>query len=212
MSQAVRAVRDEWDNLSVRYAPAADIGNTAGIFVLYRGNILKFIGYGEVCAHRIEHYRTAARRYFDNAECHDWDIARIQPLAESEKATSRRYRASWTTTLRRARPSTRMTPPRTRAWISARDGQALGSRVRPGQGAHQRRRELLGHAQARLPGHVPQALGQAPTTLHRRVRRATQRPRAGHARPDGSRRRRDDRSAANVQGSNRRQRAIGLAR
>ena len=100
MSQAVRAVRDEWDNLSVRYAPTADIGSTAGIFALYRGDILKFIGYGEVCAHRIEQYRTAARRYFDKAECHDWDNARIQPLPGSDEATRRQWRNYWAYHLR----------------------------------------------------------------------------------------------------------------
>ena len=54
-----------------------------------------------------------------------------------------------------------------------------------GRRQHQRHGELLVDAQARLRRRVPPHESRAPTPLHRRVRRATQRARPGHRRADG---------------------------
>ncbi len=40
------SVLDEWDALSVPYDPIPGIGNTAGIYALYQGSVLKYIGEG----------------------------------------------------------------------------------------------------------------------------------------------------------------------
>ena len=81
-----------------------------------------------------------------------------------------------------------------------RDGQALGRGVRPRLGAHQRRRELLGDAQAWLPRGLSPNEREAPATLRQRVRGPSQHPRNGHPRTDPARRRRDGRAAPHVPG------------
>lgn len=72
--------RDEWERLSVPYEPIPGIGSAEGIYALYQGSVLKYIGVSEVVGHRVEKWRSDARRYFKNPECHDWDRARVQPV------------------------------------------------------------------------------------------------------------------------------------
>lgn len=72
-------VRDEWDAKSVHYEP------TPGIYALYQGGVLKYLGQSHDCADRIHHWRTASDPYFEEKKCHDWEsgtdfTARILPL------------------------------------------------------------------------------------------------------------------------------------
>ena len=59
-----------------------------------------------------------------------------------------------------------------------------------GHGSHQRHRELLEHAQTRIPRRLPQDEREAPATLRQRVRRPPQYAGDGHHRPDAPRGRR----------------------
>ena len=95
----------------------------------------------------------------------------------------------------------------------ARDGEALGSRVRPvtgrRDGTHERRRELLERVEAHTQGRVPSAVAEAPTSLLGYVRGPSEPARDGHAGVDSARRGGDDRTAADVPGTGVRQRAVG---
>ena len=73
-------------------------------------------------------------------------------------------------------------------------------RVRPGQGAHERRRVILVYAEARAQGHVSPAERQAPTAVCERVRGASEHARTRHDRSDDARCRRSGRAAADVRG------------
>ena len=92
---------------------------------------------------------------------------------------------------------------RIRRAAEPRDGEALGCRVRPGHGAHQRGGKLLVDAKAGPQGRLSQAQREAPTAVRLRIRGATQHPRARHAGPDAARRGRHDRQAAHVPGPDR---------
>ena len=85
--------------------------------------------------------------------------------------------------------------------VAARDGEALGCRVRAGHGAHERRGELLEHAQARPQGHVHKLSAKHLRPLRSRVRGPSQHARDGHDPADGARRRRDGRTPAALPGA-----------
>lgn len=56
--------RDEWESLSAPYEPIPGIGRAPGVYALYQGGVLKYIGEGDVVGHRVEQWRSGARRYF----------------------------------------------------------------------------------------------------------------------------------------------------
>ncbi|MXX72580.1 MAG: IS1595 family transposase [Gemmatimonadetes bacterium] len=98
-------------------------------------------------------------------------------------------------------------------WPGARDRQTQRGGIRPvsrrRDDPHQRRRELLVHAQAGAQGDVPPTEPEAPPALRERVLWAAQRPGVGHHRPDAVAGEGARREAAPVQGPDRRHRRSG---
>ena len=93
------------------------------------------------------------------------------------------------------------------AGVRPRGGRPLGGRVRARHGPHQRHGAVLGAAEARLCGHVPQVLREAPRPLRLGVLRAAQLPAPRHARHDARRRRRHGGPEAPLPGPRGRERA-----
>ena len=81
-----------------------------------------------------------------------------------------------------------------------RVGQALGGRVRPGAGPHQRDRVVLVNAQAGAHRDLPQDERQAPPAVRLGVHPSSQYPGRGYHRPDAGRRGRTGGQAADVSG------------
>ena len=74
----------------------------------------------------------------------------------------------------------------------------LGWRIRARDGSHERDRVFLGHAEARLSGHVPSFQREALRPLRERVCGAAQHPGEGHSGPNGARCPPNDRQAPAV--------------
>ena len=84
-----------------------------------------------------------------------------------------------------------------------REREAQRGGVRPGAGPHERRGELLEHAQAGSQGGLPPTVREAPPAVRERVCGTAERPGAGHAGPNAGGRNGDGRAAADVPGPDR---------
>lgn len=72
----------EWRKASRRFNPFAD-PETPGVYALYQGGVLKYIGQSRQCAFRVRKHLTRGRDWLERKPC--WEVGtpatvRVQPL------------------------------------------------------------------------------------------------------------------------------------